>query len=133
MLITRLWSRLDIFSNARPAQAQQGIYSTEEFRALLEYERARVDRNGHEFSLIVFDVGKGRHNGRLMPTIARRVRCTDVIGWFDERGLGVFLPETPSAGASKLANDLCQLIDLPMNSSSFRIYTYPSEWYHHAS
>lgn len=135
MFMTRLWNRLNTY--ARPVQAGQGIYSTEEFRLLLEYERARVDRNGHEFSLIVFDVGeaesKHTHNGQLMLMLARRVRCTDLIGWFEERCIGVFLPDTPAEGAWKLAHDLCQLIDLPMRSLAFKVYTYPSERYHHAS
>ncbi|NIT60129.1 MAG: hypothetical protein GWN00_29120 [Aliifodinibius sp.] len=110
-------------------RSRQDICSIQEFRALLEYERARVDRNEHVLSLIVFEVSEAESDGMsntcLESSAARRVRCTDVIGWLDKRRLGIFLPDTPDEGAWRLANDICQLVDLPTNS--FKIYTYPSK------
>ncbi|NIR48081.1 hypothetical protein GWO43_06525 [candidate division KSB1 bacterium] len=129
--------KLDAFKNARSVRIGQRISSIQEFRAILEYERARVDRNNHEFSLLIFKLNLSEHNkngvhkSSLEAIAASRVRYTDIIGWFDEHDLGILLPYTPADGAWKLAVDICQLANLPMNFSACEVYTYPSEIYHY--
>ena len=110
--------------------ARDGIRSAKEFRAILDRERARVNRNGHEFTLVVFDLGNINHNSaytrHLMHVLSRRVRATDETGWLDERRIGVALPYTASEGALKMAHDVCQIISTRALSPRYTVYTYPS-------
>ena len=112
--------------------ALDGIRSAQEFRAILDRERARVNRNGHEFSLVVFDLGSvnqdSAHARRLADVLSHRVRATDEIGWFDERRIGVALPYTAPEGALKVADDVCQTISTRALAPSYTVYTYPSRW-----
>ena len=110
--------------------ARDGIRSPKEFRAILNRERARVNRNGHEFSLVVFDLGNVNHNSaytrHLMHVLSHRVRATDETGWLDERRIGVALPYTAPEGALKMAHDVCQIISTRALSPRYTVYTYPS-------
>lgn len=124
------WTPFSLFAHLRQVRAQLGIYSVEEFHALLERERARADRNSHEFSLLVFDREQAAMDGvsmeRLARAISRRVRSTDVVGWYKERDIGIFLPDTPAAGAWKLAEDLCRPLVITSAPPFCKVYTYPS-------
>ena len=112
--------------------ARDGIRSAKEFRAILDRERARVNRNGHEFSLVVFDLGNVNHNSaytrHLVHVLSHRVRATDETGWLDERRIGVALPYTAPEGALKMAHDVCQIISTRALSPKYMVYTYPSRW-----
>jgi PleD family two-component response regulator len=127
--IRRHFGRL-IHRNQVPAL--DGIYSTQEFRAILDRERTRVNRNGHEFSLVVFDMGSVSRDSararRLAHVLSHRVRATDEIGWFDERHIGVALPYTAPESALKVAADICQMMASETLSPIYTVYTYPSRW-----
>ena len=104
------------------AKALRGIQPEKEFHGTLERERARADRNGEEFSLVVF--GINRRSDEVVPlatALAGRVRSTDILGWRDGE-LSVLLPDTPPAGAWKLADEIRQkmlAVSLPVNCTVF--------------
>ena len=91
------------------------IYSEEDFRRIIDRERARADRTDHQFSLIVLDFGfdNGNHhrNGRLLEKVYSRIRRIDEMGWYDSRRIGIILPYTSERGAQKFAESLCELMD----------------------
>src|SRR5437867_1536479 len=103
------------------------VRSREAFRGSLLRERAGCDRNGHEFSLLVFDGETGAAAApNLLHAINRRVREIDEIGWLDHRRVGVLLPFTSPSGAKLLAEDICRVMaPAPPN---YTIYTYPGQW-----
>ncbi len=69
--------------------ALPGIYSVEQFRAALERERARVDRNGHRIALALIQVGGGTSRApRVIDVLKDRLRLTDEAGWFDRSRTG---------------------------------------------
>ena len=73
----------------------------------------RSDRSGDRFSLIrVFAARAGRGRMRMQVRLARllrrRLRSTDEAGWMDRQNIGVVLPATPTRGAWKVAEDVCQ-------------------------
>lgn len=117
----------------RRVNAKRGLYSHDQLRAILARERGRADRNGHEFSFVVFDMGDAEADNpathRLVEALICRVRSTDEAGWFDEQRLGVVLPDTPTEGAWKLADDICQMIAATAPSPVCMVYTYPSQWF----
>jgi lipopolysaccharide/colanic/teichoic acid biosynthesis glycosyltransferase len=116
-------------------QAFNGIYSPNEFRLVLERERARADRSGDKFSLVVFDFGNKKDgNGssltveHLTRILFKRIRLTDTVGWFDERSIGTVLPGTPGEGAWTFINDICKMSAEIASTLAITVYTYPSDW-----
>ena len=68
----------------------RNINSVEQFHTILEREKARAERNSHQFSLVLFEVKKVGGDISLLRYFARslsdRIRWTDEVGWFsDER------------------------------------------------
>jgi len=120
-----------IFYFLEKGKNQHAIYTTEEFTEVLERERERADRNKHNFSLVVFDMGPDDANRaaarRLVRSITRRVRNIDEIGWYDKLRIGVVMPYTPAEGAWELADDICQSIGNTMPPPVCAVYTYPTE------
>ncbi len=118
------------FVRLRQAKALDGIHSERRFRIVLERERARADRNQHQFSIVVFNVNnsdsdntQGRHLARVL---ANRIRSVDETGWFDNHHIGVLLPYASEIGALKLADDVCHAIAAEALPPKYTVNTYPS-------
>ncbi|TKJ33541.1 MAG: hypothetical protein CEE38_20500 [Planctomycetes bacterium B3_Pla] len=99
----------------------------------IRLEQARVDRNQHAFSLVLFNTGDLEANGAaaqsLVRSLASRIRATDKIGWFDRHRIGVLLPYTLRDGAQKFVDDIREVIGEEALPPGYAIYTYPSQWY----
>lgn len=112
----------------------RGIHSMERFRDILERERARSDRNGHQFSLVVFNVGNPEPDStqvrHLVHVLTNRIRLTDEAGWLDNQHIGVLLPDTSATGAWRLADDVCKTFTADNSSPECTVYTYPSSWFY---
>ena len=127
-----LWFRLkknkqDLADSIKPKLAGE-FYSEEEFRRIIDRERARADRADHQFSLILLDMGfnNANHNsnGRLLQKISSRIRKIDEIGWYDPSRIGIILPYTSEQGAQRFAESLCELMDPSATECTFNVYTY---------
>jgi lipopolysaccharide/colanic/teichoic acid biosynthesis glycosyltransferase len=121
-----------LVTNLRSGQTAKQILPEKSFRQILERERARTDRYGSVFSLIVFDSANPNGNQPKRHVIAEillnRVRPTDEVGWFEKYTLGVALPGTDYEGAIKLAEDIGRkLLARKQPEPSFEIYTYPNK------
>ncbi len=101
--------------------------------AVIQRETARSDRNGREFSLVLFRVRPGRQHMlstmRLARTILSRARATDEVGWFDEQFLCVILPDTLASGAWHFAEDVCAIIAERAPRPIYAVYSYPTKWF----
>ncbi len=105
------------------------IYSHKEFRTVLEKERARSDRTGHEFSVLFFETGKSKPLTRyFISVLSKRIRCYDGIGWVDQKYLAVLLPETSAGGAEKMAENICRTIIPKKLQPRCTVFTYPTNW-----
>jgi hypothetical protein len=89
------------------------LQSSDAFNAAIRLERARVDRNEHAFSLVVFEAGRPKASAdvtglsvALLKNLKGRIRSIDEIGWFDDCRIGVLLPYTSGRGAEKFAGDI---------------------------
>ena len=124
--------RRDSLTRNQKKWEHNDLYSAEEFRAIIERERARADRNGSKFSLVVFDMGDTDTDQNvvhsLITLISHRVRSTDEVGWIDIRRIGIELPDTSAEGARQLAYEISQEIAIRKSLLTFKIYTYPLEW-----
>jgi lipopolysaccharide/colanic/teichoic acid biosynthesis glycosyltransferase len=117
----------------RPDVSLASLASTELMNRIIRRECARADRNGREFSLVLFRVRSDTRHAvsvyRLARTIMRRVRLTDEVGWFTDRYLCVLLPDTPPTGARAFAEGVCDIISsrkLPRPLAI--VYSYPEQW-----
>lgn len=127
---SNLWARFKSFVQLGQYRELRGICSAKQFQTLLESERCRADRNRHEFSLVVFDVGGSDEDDIQMRNLAHvlrdRIRSTDRMGWLDNRHVGIVLPYTSEAGAWRLADDVCQAMAGKAAPPECSVYTYPS-------
>ncbi len=119
-------------TKAKKARSLRSVNSSEEFSALLKRERALADRHGLAFSVLAFAVSKPGAPDELLEhlvqVIARRIRATDEMGFFDHRRLGVLLPCTSPEGAWKIAEDISRQVWDAIPSLTCRVYTYPYHW-----
>lgn len=93
--------------------AEPGVHSTARFSEIIRNERARCDRYGRFFSLVMFHVDDRRYPTPLMRKwirrLRRRIRPIDAMGWIDRNRLAVLLPSTPPSGAETFIASLqCQ-------------------------
>jgi lipopolysaccharide/colanic/teichoic acid biosynthesis glycosyltransferase len=120
-----------LFSSFRHKRLQSCLYNTDEFSAVLKRERTRVDRNGHMFSLVVFDIGKKPQKTiilrNIIRLIVRRLRTSDEIGWIDEGRIGVLLIHTPMEGARIFAEAILDMVSSESSSLDYDIYIYPDK------
>ena len=116
------------FNRSREAELRLPRHSKVDLNAVIMYEQIRSDRSGRDFAKLVFECHgmKQAVIQRLWTVIHSRVRCTDVVGWIPNLGIGIVLPETSGEGAWKLADDIHQLMNLPARSLSCKVYNYPS-------
>jgi hypothetical protein len=121
------------FSRSREAEPQSPMHSEVDLNAVLLYEQARSDRTGRGFAELVFECQDLSQSTiqRLWTVIHHRVRRIDVIGWLPQRGIGIVLPETSGEGAWKLAGDIQQLMNLPLQALPCKVYDYLSRRFEH--
>ena len=123
--------RFRLFGNEPYDGLPEGVCSQEKFQKTLEIERIRVDRNGHEFCLLMIDLEQDGLNKqkveRIIREIVDRVRDIDRIGWYDSSRIGIVLPYTSTKGARILAKDICREADTSGNQLEFSLYSYPLE------
>jgi lipopolysaccharide/colanic/teichoic acid biosynthesis glycosyltransferase len=110
-----------------------GIHDVNDFRLILERERARTDRTGQEFSLVVFGIGSATGSLEMVTryletAIKKRSRNSDAIGWFDASALAAILPGTPPVGALKFAESVRQTVATRITVLHTTVYTYPTKW-----
>jgi lipopolysaccharide/colanic/teichoic acid biosynthesis glycosyltransferase len=109
------------------------LYTPRETFAVLRRERARSDRHGREFSLVLLKV-----EGCLWPSaptlklaqiIRERCRGTDEIGRFDVEYLCAILPDTGPGGAWRFAAGICDNAQAHLLRPLCTVYTYPNAWF----
>jgi lipopolysaccharide/colanic/teichoic acid biosynthesis glycosyltransferase len=104
----------------------------DEFHALILRERARADRSGHRFSLLVFrlsgDPARHRAERALVRALNERLRDTDEIGWYDPRHVAAILPYVSTASAARIAESLCRKV-FGVDEPIYTIFTYPESWF----
>lgn len=111
---------------------ERTLLSSHELRRLLARERARTDRTGRPFSLLVFRPREAADRDdvfrRLQRLLEQRLRLTDEMGLLEVDRLCVVLPETPARGAWKVADDILAAYPTSLSPPYCEVYTYPSDW-----
>jgi len=108
--------------------ASEYLLTEARFRLLLAKERQRSDRSGSPFSVLAMELSSFAPElvHRVNARMQQRLRISDEAGWLDGERLGIFLPDTPAAGAWKVAADLAELLDEDDCLLRFAVYVYPT-------
>lgn len=108
------------------------FHSAKAFRLMLDRARACADRNGDEFSLVVFSTEHLEPDDatliHLVRALRRHLRLSDEVGSLDRYRVGVVLPGTTAEGAWALADRVCLCYppDVPLPQCEVR--HYPTDW-----
>lgn len=116
-----------------PARSLHDLYTPFETMSMLRRERARTDRHGREFSLVLLKVEgclwPSHPSLRLAKIVQSRCRETDEVGRFDGEYLCAILPDTGPAGAWRFAAGVCDKAQSRLLRPLCAVYTYPSAWF----
>ena len=107
------------------------VFSCEEFRALVKYERMRADRNGSVFSIVAFNFGEARRIDQesMMHQISQFSRSIDCVGLCQEGQIAVMLPDTTKEGAEVFGKKVIgELEKVERQLVAFDVYSYPENW-----
>lgn len=100
------------------------------FHHSLRRERARSDRSGRMFALVVFTPRERRlaheTHVRLAEVLRRQANLADEVGWFDEERIAVILPDAGSEAGWNLADEVCLAFPLHSPPPLCEVFVYPS-------
>ena len=108
------------------------LKSVEDFQKIIRCERARANRNNENFTLVVFEVTKQNLHEKyiniFVNCLSSRIRLNDELGWFDDKRIGIMLPNTNRKGAIKFLDVLKKRLsnNMELPEFIFTIYEYPS-------
>ena len=114
----------------RREETPTGLHSADAIRKLLAVERVRADRTGEVLSVVVFaprtDESAGATWAILAKLLTSRLRITDAAGWLNDEAVCAVVPFTPTAGAWKVADDVCVQFPDDVPPPICTVYSYPS-------
>jgi len=107
------------------------ISTKKTFYQQLKIERSRTHRNGHGFSLVVFNLRelrlKNKNVVRMIDTINSQIHDYDHIGWYGRKKVGVILPYTSSKEAKDFFENIMDSFNNVRQESKYTLVTYPPE------
>ncbi|MBN2106720.1 MAG: sugar transferase [Deltaproteobacteria bacterium] len=102
------------------------------FFDMVERERARADRMGHQFSIIVFQLRDLKRHalGReaILCRIRSRIRLYDDIGCLDNSRISVLMPYAGYEQAKGIAEKIRSAAMPDGMPLEYSVLTYPSSW-----
>lgn len=133
MNLRKLWIKTNPALSIQQTHILSRVHSRRKFRAILERERTRSNRNGRDFSVIVFYLNLLNNKAdfvQFLSVLNNRIRSTEEIGWLKKnQSIGIVLPDTALNGAKNLAHNLCFLLKRSSTPPEYKIYTYPHNWF----
>lgn len=120
-----------VWSERRQGELEEvGLHPARQFCAIVDRERALVDRNEHTFSLLVFDLSAYCRNWTKVRAFAvigaARLRKTDMMGWMDAHRTGILLPFTSFRGARRVGDDMTRALAKEGMDVGYVVHTYPA-------
>jgi lipopolysaccharide/colanic/teichoic acid biosynthesis glycosyltransferase len=107
------------------------LLGEDEFRNEVTRERIRADRNRSTLAILAIELPADRSRRRdlikLSRLLRRRLRLTDTAGYLANGRVAALLPDTPKAGAWKVASDLCEQYPVGHERPNCEVYIYPEE------
>jgi lipopolysaccharide/colanic/teichoic acid biosynthesis glycosyltransferase len=107
------------------------VFSMEDFKALVKYERARSDRSGSVFSITTFTFDDNNHANpeTVIQKISQYSRSIDCVGWEKDGLISVLLPDTFKQGADSFGRKVQSEFENQKDEKiQFDVYSYPENW-----
>jgi lipopolysaccharide/colanic/teichoic acid biosynthesis glycosyltransferase len=108
-----------------------GRHIDKNFLQVIKRERARADRGGTYFSIVVFKIDNSKLNGtsikQLLTLLTKRLRLTDELGWINQKRIGVLLFNSGANDAFRFAAKICDELSQILAPLDFNVYTYPND------
>jgi lipopolysaccharide/colanic/teichoic acid biosynthesis glycosyltransferase len=112
-------------------QAEQVAYqicSEQAFVEAIRSERVRCDRTGQTFSVVAFkSASRDCPAPFLADKLSSRLRLCDRVGLLGDGEIAIILPATSRTGAERFAADMTRILNGMLESSSWRVSTYPND------
>jgi lipopolysaccharide/colanic/teichoic acid biosynthesis glycosyltransferase len=109
----------------------KAIHPKDQFDVVYQFEKERCHRTGNIFSLVAFTFHQNPRLSlairRFITKIKNRVRTCDIMGWLDERNLGILLPDTERKGAEELAESIRAAMPPKKFRYDIKVYCYPED------
>jgi lipopolysaccharide/colanic/teichoic acid biosynthesis glycosyltransferase len=118
-----------MFAVKKNERAHSDIMNINDFRMFLHVERARADREGPSFSLVLFEINEiytNKYINEFTRLIKGRIRIADCAGWFNSGTIGIILYATGMAGAGKFILDIEKQTGTIL--PAYTIFSYPDHW-----
>ncbi len=112
-----------------PAADAGYLCSNGYLKKMITRERLRSDRSRSSFALVTLALPSPWQSGELHQAarvLRDRLRATDDVGLLDLQRLAILLPETPPAGAWKVADDVSRLLSRDMRRFEVEVFAYPN-------
>lgn len=119
---------LGLAARAAPPAVKRTILNRDDFVAACERERARSERSGLAFSLLLFQLAPASDSekcARLETFLDGRLRLIDEIGRLDSGVVAALLPYTAASGAAKVAADGLTCLEDAETPPEVRLFVYP--------
>lgn len=132
MSLKAFWNKMLSSFGGNRSNPLERIHGFEPFQAILHQQMCRSDRNGKNLAMVVFTLPPepdlSESLDRLLALLESRTRCFDEIGWYEDQGLGIVLPDTSEEGAGKLAKEIVTRMETDFSiSMRFALYTFVPE------
>ncbi len=116
--------------NLKSSPPPPPLLSQAELSRVFEAERARTERTGSVFSVVVFEMPKGGHpiSSKAIEIIEATARIYDALGQIDRHTTGVILPECEPKDATKFADRVIVKFGKENLHAVVRIFSYPVDW-----
>lgn len=113
-----------------PPMPGPSLLSMPGFMDHLRWEMHRTNRSGSAFSIAIFATEKGVQNNRstlcdLSLLLQKRLRSTDILGWYGTKAVAALLLDTNHAGTEKFAKMV--VAESGLNGLEVTIRTYPDQ------
>lgn len=125
---------LDFINRILSERRLKRLCRQEDFHVLVHREKQFSRRLDSNASLIIFDTGATGTPvtvaGLLVETIRTSTRTTDVVGWYENRRIGLLLPDTSMEGAQRVLDAIMDRLRTRTSSPALPhtvIHTYSGD------
>jgi lipopolysaccharide/colanic/teichoic acid biosynthesis glycosyltransferase len=123
------------FSSASAAsclESKTEACAPDAFHLFIRHERARVNREGGGFGLVLWALGEQSSDDRFCRLVIRSIkesmRSVDLLGLTDANTIGVLLPGTSLEGARTFADHANAAIARRSSPPPHTVHAYPESW-----
>ncbi|MEM8666674.1 MAG: sugar transferase [Planctomycetota bacterium] len=114
-----------------PPAGSKLIRSVDEVRDIIHLERARANRSGESFCVVLFQSNQTNDAeevlNHVLSTLNVRLRETDEMGWASAGKIAAVLPYTQAEEATQFGESICHQVPADLERPAFEVLVYPED------